>query len=167
MQDPSGGHAAEEYLPENLRRLCESKGISQAALAKAMAARGWPWHQQTAYKAINGKRGIGTGELIDLAHILGVSTGQLTWSGPEANEAGMVNRAIVILRREWEEAAQAVHRLLAARALAERTLAQRGGSKYQRVRDTCAELALDFGDRTLQNAVDEGCARYEHPEEEP
>ena len=164
--DPSGGHAAEEYLPENLRRLCEIKDISQSALARAMSERGWPWHQSTAYKVMHGKRGISFGEATDLARILGVSTDRLTWSGPEANEEGMVNRAIAILHQDWAEAARAVHRLYAARALAERQIAQSGDSKYQRVRDACAELALELGDRTLQNAADEGYARWKHPEEE-
>lgn len=162
MSDPSGGHAAQEYLPENLRALCEEREISQAALAEAMREREWQWYQSTAYKVMNGKRGVSFGEATDLARILGVSTDRLTWSGPEANETAMVERSIVMLRRAREETAGAARSLLAARAWAERTLAQHGGSKYERVRRTCAELEAELAEHTLDAAVDEGTCRYEH-----
>ena len=167
VPDISGGHAAEQYLPENLRSLCESKGISQAALAKAMSERGWKWHQQTAYKVQNGKRGISFGEATDLARILAVSTDRLTWSGPEANETALVDSAIAMLRRSWHEMADATTGLERARGWAERTIAQRKDSKYQRVRDTCAELGAELGDHTLETAVAEGIYRYQNPDEEP
>jgi transcriptional regulator with XRE-family HTH domain len=157
----SGGHAAEQYLPENLRALRERQGVSQAALAEAMSHQGWPWHQQTVYKVENGKQGVGFGEATDLAAILGVSADRLTWSGPEANEAALVDRATAILRQSWEEAAGAIVRLHAARAGADRTLGHSEDSKYARVREACGDLRNELDAATLDAAVDEGMARWE------
>lgn len=160
----SGGHAAEQYLPENLRSLRERKGMSQAALAKAMADREWRWHQQTVYKVETGERGIAFGEATDLADILGVSTDRLTWSGPEANETAMVDRSIALVRQSWRETAEAVTRLLADRAGGRRVLAGSSGSRYARVRQACAELEAELEASGVETAVAEGTARHRKPE---
>lgn len=161
----SGGHAAEQYLPENLRRLRERKGLSQAVLAKAMAERGWPWHQQTVYKIENGRQGIGLGEATDLASILGVSTDRLTWSGPEANETAFVDRATAVLHQSWNEVADAVARLRGAVNGARRTLDGSRDSKYQHVQEACADLEAELDNSTLESAIDEGNARWQEHRE--
>jgi transcriptional regulator with XRE-family HTH domain len=154
-----------QWFGENIRKNRERKEMSQDALAARMTARGWQWHQSTVYKVEHGARRTEAFELHDLAEILGVPIGHLFCPPAEVNEAAFVDREIAILRREWHETAEAVQRLLAARDSAERTLARSGGSKYQRVRDTCAELAAELAAGTVEAAEDEGRARHEHPEE--
>lgn len=154
-----------QWFGENVRKNRERKEMSQGDVAREMTARGWQWHQSTVYKIEHGSRRTEAFEVLDLAEILGVPMPHLFWPPAEVNETAMVDRAIVMLRREWETVADATRRLLAAGAYGERTLAQSGGSKYQRVRDTCAELQADLGDHTLETAVEEGIARYENSEE--
>ena len=152
----SGGHAAEQHLPENLRVLRERKGMSQASLAQAMSERGWPWHQQTVYKIENGKQGVGFGEAADLAGIFGVTTDRFTWTGPETLAATLLANAAGTLRQSWREAADAVARLHAARATAGRLIAEHRDSSYPRVRDAARGLADELGDTALEGALAEG-----------
>ena len=154
-----------QWFGENIRKNRERKKMSQGDLAREMTAKGWPWHQSTVYKVEHGNRRTEAFELHDLAAILGVPMGDLFWPPAEVNEAGMVDRAIGMLRREWNEAALAVQRLLSATGYAERTYDQSSGSKYQRVRDVCAELKRELEEFTVDTAVDEGYARHKHPEE--
>lgn len=139
--------------------------MSQAALARAMSERGWPWHQQTAYKVENGKQGIGLGEVTDLAAILGVTTDRFTWLPAEANEAAFVREITAILRREGHEAANAVARLHAAISRGRSVLASSRDSKYERVREACADLETELEVSTLEAVVAEGAYRYENPED--
>ena len=156
-----------QWFGENVRKNRERKEMTQGDMAREMTARGWAWHQSTVYKVEHGTRRTEAFEVVDLAKILDVPMDHLFWPPAEVNESAMVDRSIAILRRAWRETAEATHRLLAARASAERTLAQSGGSQYKRVRDTCAELEADMGDHTLETAVAEGIYRHENPEEEP
>lgn len=156
-----------QWFGDNVRKRREQKQMSQGDVAREMTQRGWAWHQSTVYKVEHGTRRTEAFEVADLAAILGVPMDHLFWPPAEVNEVGLVDRAIGILHREWGEAVLAVQRLLAARDLAEHTLAQSGDSKYERVRAVCAELAAELEDRTLQNAADEGYARHVQPEEEP
>lgn len=135
--------------------------MSQAALAKAMSERGWPWHQQTAYKVENGKQGVSLGETTDLAEILGTTTDRFTWLPPEAAEAALVDRSTAILRQSAEEAANAIAALHAARAGAERTLAEHGDGKYRRVRQALDDLAAELEDATEGNVLAEGAIRWQ------
>ena len=164
----AAGHRDEQaqWFGENVRKNRERKELSQGDVAREMAARGWPWHQSTVYKVEHGTRRTEAFEVVDLAEILGVPMSNLFWPPAEVNEAGMVELAIVRLRRAWNETADASRTLLAARGWAERTLAQSAGSKYQRVRDTCAELEAELGEETLETAFAEGIYRYENPEEQ-
>jgi transcriptional regulator with XRE-family HTH domain len=155
MAETSGGHAAESYLPENLRALRGRKGISQAAVADAMRDRGWPWHQTTVHRIESGQQMPGFGETVDLAHVLGVTTDRLTWSGPEAAESGEVAIVHGRLREAWRETAAAAARLHAARSGAERTIAERQGSAYARVRDAARGLAEELEGATLETALGE------------
>lgn len=154
-----------QWFGENIRKNRERKEMSQVDVAREMTARGWQWHQSTVYKIEHGTRRTEAFEVLDLAEILGVPMAHLFWPPAEVNETAMVDRSIGMLRRAWHETAQAAQRLLAARAAGERTLAQSGASKYQRVRDTCAELKLDLDEHTLEAAFDEAQYRHENPEE--
>lgn len=155
MAETSGGHAAEGYLPENLRALRERKGMSQAALAKAMKDRGWPWHQTTVARIESGRQPLGFGETVDAADILGVKTDRLTWAGPEASESASVVAAHGRLREAWRETALAAARLRAARAAAENTVAERQGSTYSRIRDAARGLGEEIEGATLEAALAE------------
>lgn len=155
MAETSGGHAAESYLPENLRALRERKGMSQAALAKAMQERGWLWHQTTVVRIEAGRQSLGFGETVDVAYILGVTTDRLTWAGPEASESALVAGAHGRLREAHRETADAAARLNAARSAAERTVEERAASKYSRVRDAARALAEELGSATLETALGE------------
>ena len=155
-----------QWFGDNVRKNRERKGLNQDDVAREMAARGWKWHQSTVYKVEHGTRRTEAFEVVDLAEILGVPMGHLFWPPAEVNEDGMVNLAIVRLGGAWREAVLAVRQLLAARRWAERTLAQSRDSKYQRVRDTCAELEAELAEETLETAFAEGIYRHENPEEE-
>jgi transcriptional regulator with XRE-family HTH domain len=152
-------------IGENVRVLREARGLSQDDLAREMSALGWQYYQSTVYKVEHGERKVSAGELVDLAAVLKTSLDRFTWTSAEANETAMVYDAAATLRGRWEEAAVAVRRLLAARTRGERMLASSGGSTSPRVRAALAELAADLRDRGLDEAVDEGIARYENPEE--
>jgi transcriptional regulator with XRE-family HTH domain len=158
MAETSGGHAAESYLPENLRALRERKGMSQAALAKAMRDREWPWHQTTVVRIEAGRQSLAFGETVDVAHILGVTTDRLTWAGPESSEWGLVSASHGRLREAWQETADAAAQLHAARSAAERTVAERRDSKYSRVRDAVRGLAEEIESATLETALEEAQA---------
>ena len=155
-----------QWFGDNVRKNRERKEMSQVDVAKKMVARGWDWHQSTVYKIEHAERRTEAFEVHDLAEILGVPMAHLFWPPAEVNEAAMVDRSIAILRRAWRETAEAAHHLLAARDGAKRTLDRSGDSKYQRVRDTCAELETELAEQTLDAAFDEGTYRFEHPEEE-
>lgn len=154
-----------QWFGENVRKNRERKGMNQDDVAREMAARGWKWHQSTVYKVEHGTRRTEAFEVADLAEILGVPMGHLFRPPAEVNEAAMVDSAIAMVRREWHNAVEAVVRLERARAWAGRTLGQSGGSKYQRVRDTCAELVAELEEKTQEAAYEEGVYRYENPEE--
>jgi transcriptional regulator with XRE-family HTH domain len=151
----------EQRFAENLRRHRERKGMSQAALAEAMAARGWPWRQQTIARLEAGHRMVRFGEAAAVAEIIGVSLDQLTCEGAEVNETRAVDAAASRLRTSWHETVDAVGRLLAASASAERTVAEHKDSQYGRVRLASEGLEGEIADCTLDAALDEAEARWE------
>lgn len=154
-----------QWFGENVRKNRERKGMNQDDVARAMAERGWKWHQSTVYKVEHGTRRTEAFEVADLAEILGVPMGHLFWPPAEVNENAMVESAIVMVRREWENAVEGVLRLERAIAWAARTLEQSGDSQYQRVRDTCAELVAELREKTQEAAYEEAAYRYQNPEE--
>lgn len=161
----SGGHAATDYFPENLRRHRERKGMSQKALAEAMKACGWSWHQATVHRVESGAQPVELGEATDLAAILGTSLDRLTWAGPEENGVALTDRATALLARSFRETAEAAERLLRDRDGAERQLAEAVKSEYRRVRQAAEDLRLELEASTLEAAVEHGVDRYENPEE--
>jgi transcriptional regulator with XRE-family HTH domain len=156
----SGGHAAVEYLPDNLRRHRERRGMSQAAVARAMSDCGWSWHQQTVAKVESGKQAPGWGEVIDLAQILGVPADRLSWAGPEDTGLASVDAAIGKLRRSWDETAVAMVKLRNDMKWAENTLRGAEKSPYERVRAAAGELSLELQALHPDSAFDEGEARF-------
>jgi len=155
MADTAGGHAAGRYLPENLRALRERKGISQAALARAMKEREWPWHQTTVARVESGARPVEWGEVVDLALILGVTADRFMWSGPEAGEREMASAATARIRAAWRELALAAARLEDASDAATRTAERAAKSPFPRVRDAARGLAEDVADCTVELALAE------------
>ena len=140
--------------------------MSQDDLAREMAERGWQYYQSTVYKIEKGERKVDFWEATDLAEILKTSVDRFRWTSAEANETAMVRSAAANLRGRWREAGHAVASYLAARTLAERTLATSGKSRSPRVIAACRELELDLGQYGgIDDAVDQGVADYEAREE--
>src|SRR5579872_1338948 len=152
------------WFGENVRRYREQRDMSQGHLAREMTTRGWRWHTPTVFKVEQGIRRTEAFETRDLAEVLGIPIAHLFWSGPEANEAALLDRAIVMVRQAHADAVLAAERLLAARGWAEAALAGSADSPYQRVRAVRAELEAELGASTLGSAVSEGTARHENPE---
>ena len=138
--------------------------MSQVRLAEEMAARGWPWRQQTVTRVETSRRAVRFGEAKAVAEILRTSLDRLAWSGAEVNETAFVDEAASALIRAWNETADAVARLLAAGSRGRNVLASSRESKYERVREACAHLETELEFTTLDGAITEGTARYEHPE---
>ena len=110
----------EQRFAANVRLLRERQGISQVKLAQEMAARGWPWRQQTVTRVENGQRMIRFGEATALAGILHTPLERFTRPASEANDLEKVRAASVRLRESCEAVAAAVCRLLDAQRTAER-----------------------------------------------
>jgi len=127
--------------------------MSQEALAREMVKRGFPWFQSTVYKVEHSGRRMEMYEGRAVCDILGISVDRLFWAGDEAAEMALVEGAISSLRQAHDETARAVARLDAAARAAARTLRDRGGSRYERVRETCGDLEAELGSSTLDLAV--------------
>lgn len=156
-----GGTLIEQRFAENLRKYRDDKGMSQTALAEAMAARGWPWRQQTVARLESGRRMVRFGEAADVAEILGVTLDRLVLPSAEAGEVAMVDNAAVILRRAWAKASEALERLYSARAVVERVLEGTQDSEYGRTQEASLKLAARLRTSTPGSAVDEGYSRFE------
>jgi transcriptional regulator with XRE-family HTH domain len=154
----------EGRFAENLRRYRELKGMSQAALADAMVARGWPWRQQTVARLESGRRMVRFGEAAAVAETLRISLDRFTWAGAEANEVAMIDSAVGTLRIAWHETALAAARLRAARSSAGGVLERSRDSKYERARLAAEDIAAELEGSTLEAALDEGDRLYENPE---
>jgi transcriptional regulator with XRE-family HTH domain len=150
---------ADEKLAGNLRALREAAGISQDALAAAMAEHGWPWHQSTVYRAEKGLQAVKFAEAVDLAAILGTSLDRLTWSSAEAAQAEFVYAAGTEVRLCAEKVSAAVHHLLSAVSRAERVLAETSGSTLPRVQAAWGDTAARVAAYGLEEAVTEGTRR--------
>ena len=120
---------ADSRLGMNVRTLREQKGMPQAALARAMTQQGWQWHQSTVARIESGRQPLRLAEASALAQILGETVDRLTWTGPEIDEAGLVDRAASFLRMQFEETADEVAGLIAAR---HRTLTAAGHIELRR-----------------------------------
>jgi transcriptional regulator with XRE-family HTH domain len=165
-EDAEDLFGAEERFAVNIRRVREEQGMSQGKFAEEMTTRGWPWRQQTVTRVETGRRTVRLGEAHAAADILHVTLDRLLWPSAEATEVSLTDDAIGRVRRARHEVSDATFRLLASLAYGERTHAQMEQSKYKRVRDTAAELRNEIDQSSLEIAVGDGMARYEHPEDE-
>lgn len=149
-------------IGENVRIARERKGLSQAALAEEMRARGFTaWQQPAVYKTEKGVREPSGREMAALAAILGTTIERFFWLQGEAAESDAADAAIVAVRQSWQGASDAVLRLEAALASGRHRLAQAKASKYKRVREVAGELEAELGESTLEAAVGDGLARLE------
>lgn len=62
--------APERHFARALKQALDEEGTSQQALADAMTARGYKFHQATIYKILNGSRKVVLGEAVTMALIL-------------------------------------------------------------------------------------------------
>ena len=152
---------AEQRFAANLRILRERQGVSQVKLAQEMAARGWPWRQQTVTRLENGQRMIRFGEAIALASILGVSLDRFTRPVSEAIEVEKIRAASARLRESCEAVAAAVCHLLDTQRTAERLQAlnaQVRGDDFVEV--ALVELRGWMRECSVDRAILEGRRRF-------
>lgn len=152
---------AEQRFAANLRLLRERQGMSQVKLAQEMAARGWPWRQQTVTRVENGQRMIRFGEAMALASILGVSLSRFTRPVSEVVEVEKIRAASARLRESCEAVAAAVCRLLEERRTAERLQvlnAQVQGDDFVEV--ALVQLRMQLRECTVDKVILEGRRRF-------
>jgi hypothetical protein len=97
-----------------MRVLRKRTGLSQAALAAEMAARGHPWHQQTVVRAESAARVLPLLEAHDLAEVLGTTLDRLTRPSGEAQAIESLDAAGWAVVQAHEAIAKGVVELAAA-----------------------------------------------------
>src|ERR1039458_5204557 len=105
---------ADQRLAYNMRVLRKRTGLSQAALAAEMAARGHRWHQQTVVRAENAARVLPLLEAHDLAEVLGTTLDRLTRPSGEAQAGESLDAAGWSVVEAHEAIAKGVENLLVA-----------------------------------------------------
>ena len=153
--------SADEIFGMNLRKVRETAGMSQAAVAEAMTERGHGWHQQTVGRVEAGRQAVRFSEAVDLAAIFRTTTDRFTWGSAEANETDFTYSAGSQVRFRYEEVASAVSSHLAAVAAAERLLARPPATDSPRVKAAREDVVSRLEEYTPDNAIDEGVRRYE------
>ena len=156
----------EQRFAANLRLLRERQGISQVKLAQEMAARGWPWRQQTVTRLENGQRMIRFGEAMTLASILGVPLNRFIRPVSEGIEVEKIRAARARLDESCEAVAAAVCRLLEERSTAERLRVLNAGVEG----DDFVEVALVqlrgwMRECTVDKAILKGRRRFKELDE--
>lgn len=68
----------DDRFAKNLRTVRAAQKVSQAELARRMAARGWPYYAQTIHRIETGQRKITLGEAVELARLLGTTADALS-----------------------------------------------------------------------------------------
>ena len=153
---------ADQRLAYNMRVLRKRTGLSQAALAAEMAARGHPWHQQTVVRAESAARVLPLLEAHDLAEILGTTLDRLTRPSGEAQAVESLDAAGWSVVVAHEAIADGVTALLAAvdavRAHDAR-YEQAVSPRVQDARTDALNRVATYGDAVA--AVEEGIQRYE------
>jgi transcriptional regulator with XRE-family HTH domain len=153
---------AEQRFAANLRLLRERQGISQVKLAQEMAARGWPWRQQTVTRLENGQRMIRFGEATALAEILDTPLERFTRAGPEAAEAERLAAFGARLHHLYEAVTDTVCRLLDEQRMAEKARATHAESQMEFVQEAVAVLGAQIEAYGVDKAVSEGTRRFEN-----
>jgi Helix-turn-helix len=110
---PAG--AADERFAASLRRHLDTAGMSQGELARIMHAAGWPWHQQTVAKILNGKRKVEVGEADTLTRVLGTTIAQMLLPGPEAAAQVALEQLTGTAHRAYRQIAAGAEDLAGAR----------------------------------------------------
>lgn len=151
----------EQRFAANLRLLRERQGISQVKLAQEMAARGWPWRQQTVTRLENGQRMIRFGEATALAEILDTPLERFTRAGPEAAEAERLAAFGARLHHLYEAVADTVCRLLDEQRMAKNVCASHSQSQMEFVQEAVAVLGAQIEAYGVDKAVSEGTRRFE------
>jgi transcriptional regulator with XRE-family HTH domain len=153
---------ADQRLAYNMRVLRKRTGLSQAALAAAMAARGHPWHQQTVVRAESAARVLPFTEAADLAEILGTTLDRLTRPSGEAQAVESLDAAGWSVVEAHEVIAKGVEELLAAVDAVRAHAARYEDAVSPRVQDArtdARDRVAVYGDPG--EAVAEGIRRWE------
>lgn len=159
VEDESPDLEAQRF-GENVKALRKRAGMSQADLAKRMAERGWPWHQNTVYRIENGGQAVRLFEAAAVAAVLQTSIDRLLWPTPEASATEHVTAAGTKVRTQYEAVAEAVQRMLLDVRYAERALAETKGNTSERVQEARRDTAGRLTEYGVQQAIDEGVRRY-------
>jgi transcriptional regulator with XRE-family HTH domain len=149
----------EQRFAANLRVFREERGMSQGRLAEEMAARGWPWRQQTVTRVETGRRMVRLGEAKAVAEILETSLDMLTMRTDEARIIESLTDLIRRVKGSYRMIAGLTDELLRARE-ALRThpiVIAADPSEGSRVRELVAE-ALGVQELTPESAVEQGIA---------
>lgn len=100
MADKDGAPSTwDANFSDSMRVLRERAGRTQTDLAKALTARGFPFHQPTVQRIETGLRPVRLGEAYAIAEELGVSLSAMTSGGSTASAAAM-RLAVESLRRK-------------------------------------------------------------------
>jgi transcriptional regulator with XRE-family HTH domain len=152
----------EQRFAANLRAIREERGMSQGRLAEEMAARGWPWRQQTVTRVETGRRMVRLGEAKAVAEILETSLDMLTMRTDEARTIEYLADRIRRVKTSYRFIAGMTDELLQARE-ALRTnpvVVAADPAESSRVRELIAE-AHEVQQLTPEGAVAQGVALRE------
>jgi transcriptional regulator with XRE-family HTH domain len=153
---------SERRFAENLRDWRERRGVSQVKLAQEMAARGWPWRQQTVTRVESGQRMVRLGEALAVAEILGTSVNMLTASSRETTAIDILAKATSRATEAYKQITEWTQTLLHQQGQLELSVAEAEKVSYygsSLLQDVVAE-ARDLLEVTPEQAVIEG--REEH-----
>ena len=153
---------ADQRLAYNMRVLRKRTGMSQAALAAEMAARGHRWHQQTVVRAESAARVLPFTEAADLAEVLGTTLDRLTRPSGEAQAVESLDAAAHSVKEAHGVIADGVTALLVAVAAVRSHVARYEHAvspQIQGARTDALNRIAVYGDPG--EAVAEGIRRYE------
>jgi transcriptional regulator with XRE-family HTH domain len=160
----SGRESGDEWFGANLRAGRDRLGIGQRELARLMTEDGHAWFQSTVARAEAGRQAVRVMEAASLARILATTVDMLTRPPPETAALMMADHALGRLHSGRAQVIRSVAAYLRARDGAVRAVSAAQDSPYESVRGQAAELAAELGEGGLDEAVEDGIWKYEHPE---
>jgi transcriptional regulator with XRE-family HTH domain len=154
---------SERRFAENLRQAREDKNVSQVKLAQEMAARGWPWRQQTVTRVESGQRMVRLGEALAVAEILGTNVVMLTASTRETSATHLLASSTSKVKQAFEEITRWTETLLWNQAQLRTTLGEveRAGFHESSLVREVAEEGAEVVSLTPEQAVSEARADLE------
>jgi FtsZ-interacting cell division protein YlmF/DNA-binding XRE family transcriptional regulator len=156
--DDDAPELTEERFAANLRAVREASGMSQGRLADEMAARGWPWRQQTVTRVENGRRMVRLGEARAVAEILKTSLDDLTQPTGEMRVVELLSEWTHQARAAWLAIKESTVQLLNAKGNLRNHPAVGGGEPpSDRVLEAVRE-ARHIQRLTVEGAVGQGVA---------